>query len=292
MAGTLRGKKSALAWEFKRRNLGDPTGGIRVSMFLRALALADGDRTKRKWPVLRRHLLKARQLIDRTSPKGSALWLSLVKCWFFLLRSRNVVSPGNASAYDENYILQRGDVRLLDNDDKTIALSKALTSEGASKVSGIEIHIRISKNDQMRVGFKRKLYRSGDDELCVVQAFLDHMRATPKLESVAPVCAYEERPEGGDDDDLWPCVTRKEISCILKEVARELGENELDFASHSLRIGGAMAMLSAGFSDSFIKWWGTWKSFSFLVYLANTEAEVAEVAHRMSKVDAIVYARD
>ncbi len=87
LAGTLRGKKSALAWEFKRRNLGDPTGGIRVSMFLRALALADGDRTKRKWPVLRRHLLKARQLIDRSSPKGSALWLSLVKGWFFLLRS-------------------------------------------------------------------------------------------------------------------------------------------------------------------------------------------------------------
>lgn len=109
LAGTLRGKKSTLAWEFKRRNLGDPTGGLRVSMFLRAVALGDGDRTKRKWLVLRRHLLKARQLIDRGTAKGSALWLALVKGWFFLLRSRNIVSPGNAVDYDDNYILQRGD---------------------------------------------------------------------------------------------------------------------------------------------------------------------------------------
>ena len=65
------------------------------------------------------------------------------------------------------------------------------------------------KTDQLRVGFKRKLYRSGDDELCVVQAFLDHIRATAKLASSAPVCAYGDRSEENDDDELWPCVTRK-----------------------------------------------------------------------------------
>lgn len=72
-------------------------------------------------------------------------------------------------------IFYRGgtDVRLIDYDDKTITLGKAFSgSEGASQVADIEIHVRISKNNQMRVGFKRKLYRSGDDELCVVQAGL------------------------------------------------------------------------------------------------------------------------
>lgn len=295
LAGTLRGKKSALAYEFKRRNLGDPTRGLRVSMLLRALTLADGDRTRRKWPVARRHLLSARYMIDRSTKKGSALWLSLLLGWFFLLRSRNFASPGAASDYDENYILQRGDIRLFDENDKAVVISgKALTSAGGAaskKVAGLEIHVRISKNDQMRVGFKRKLYRSGDGELCVVQSYLDHMRATPTLEPLAPVCAYEEK--GTDEpEDLWACITRKEITGILRQVVKELGENEADFASHSLRVGGATAMRAAGFSDSFIKWWGTWKTFSFLTYLANTEQEVAEVAHRMSKVDAIVYARD
>jgi hypothetical protein len=294
LAGTLKGKKAALAYEFKRRNLGDPTSGLRVSMLLRALTVADGDRTRRKWPVARRHLLTARKMIDRSTKKGSALWLSLSLGWFFLLRSRNFASPGAAKDYDENYILQRGDICLIDEIDKPVVLSgKALTTAGeeASKVTGIEIHVRISKNDQMRVGFKRKLYRSGDDELCVVQAYLDHLRATVKLEPSAPVCAYEERATD-EPDELWACITRKEVTAILRQAVREVGENEPDFASHSLRIGGATAMRSAGFSDSFIKWWGTWKTFSFLAYLANTEAEVAEVAHRMSKVDAIVYARD
>lgn len=115
---------------------------------------------------------------------------------------------------------------------------KALTSAGGAamnKVTGLEIHVRISKNDQMRVGFKRKLYRSGDDELCVVQAFLDHMRATPKLEPSAPVCAYEERATD-EPDELWACITRKEVTAILRQVVRELGENEPDYASHSLRM--------------------------------------------------------
>lgn len=80
------------------------------------------------------------------------------------------------------------------------------------------------------------------------------MRSTSNLPDSAPVCAYEDRSEVDDDDELWPCVTRKDVSSILKEVVRELGENELDFASHSLRVGGATAMRSAGFSDSFIKW--------------------------------------
>ena len=91
---------------------------------------------------------------------------------------------------------------------------------------------------------------------------------------------------------MWPCICRTEVTKILKQAVTSLGETREDYASHSLRIGGASALHAAGYSDSFIAWFGNWKTFSFRSYIAYTKEEMdSKVATLMSQVDAEVYTR-
>lgn len=306
----LQGKKCAIQHEFKIRGYADPTVGIRIPMLLKGIRRVDVAKGKRrKWPVLRRHLLKARELLDTTKLKGSSLWVSLLFMFFFLLRSRNVVAYNGSWDYGIDYILCHGDIILFDKDRHPLAVEQVLKAIGGEqKVAGLEIHVKKNKSDQDGKGYYRRQYRSGDEILCVVTAYLDHcklwMTKQKRFGSNIPVAAYpltsessesEDSGSSGDEGehrDPLPCIRRKDVTKILKRAVEALGEKKDDFGSHSLRIGGATAMRTAGFSDSFIGWFGGWKSRSFVVYFATTCEELeADIAQRMSQIDAQVYSR-
>ena len=295
----LQGKKSAIAYQFKQRDWRDPTGSIRLKMFLKGVRRVDGGQGRnRKWPVFRRHLVKAKQLIAMKTMKGSALWFSIVLMYFFCLRSRNVVSYQGEWGYELDYILCHSDVVLLDKAGKEIKIEKILKrGGGGNEIVELELYIKKSKTDQEGKGFRRKHGRSGDKDLCVVQAYIDLCRAIrSNWAREAPLSAvFDEENEnamGGGDLDVWPCICRTEVTKILKQAVTSLGETREDYASHSLRIGGASALHAAGYSDSFIAWFGNWKTFSFRSYIAYTKEEMdSKVATLMSQVDAEVYTR-
>lgn len=176
-----------------------------------------------------------------------------------------------------------------------------------SAVASLEIHVRKAKNDQKGRGYRRKHTRSGDKNICIVEAYLRHCQMIyPHIYHEAPITALpeggldnegadhveDEEWEGPADSGAYPCITRADVSKSLKRAARSLGELRDDYASHSLRIGGATAMRAAGYSDSFVQWFGNWKSLSYRSYMANTVEELESgVAERMCQVDAMVYER-
>lgn len=304
----LQGKKCAMQHEFKKRGYPDPTIGIRIPMLLKGIRRVDVAKGKRrKWPVLRRHLLKARELLDTSTLHGSSLWVSLLFMFFFLLRSRNVVAYDGSWDYGLDYILCHGDIILLDQDRKPLAIEKVLKARGGiQKVFGLEIYVKKNKSDQEGKGYYRRQFRSGDEHLCIVTAYLAHcklwMVKHKRINQNVPVAALpppthasgseNEDSSDGEQIDRFPCIRRKDVTRILKKAVEAIGEKQEDFGSHSLRIGGATAMRTAGFSDSFIGWFGGWKSRSYVVYFATTCEELeADIAQRMSQIDAKVYAR-
>jgi hypothetical protein len=54
------------------------------------------------------------------------------------------------------------------------------------------------------------------------------------------------------------------------------------FATHSLRIGGASALLHAGFSVEMIQRWGRWASNAFQAYLWGSSEDARGVATKMA----------
>ena len=58
----------------------------------------------------------------------------------------------------------------------------------------------------------------------------------------------------------------------IKRVARHLGLDYSRYSTHSLRIGGATVMASAGLPDYVIQLIGRWKSLAFLTYIRSNES--------------------
>jgi hypothetical protein len=110
--------------------------------------------------------------------------------------------------------------------------------------------IEVSKTDQDRRGCTRTAHASGG-ELCVVEAYkrLRRMRGRA-WDSFGPL---REAPGG------W-VASRGTISDTLKRAAKELNFPESDFATHSLRIGGATALSAAGVPYEEVRLFGRWIS--------------------------------
>ena len=86
-----------------------------------------------------------------------------------------------------------------------------------------------------------------------------------------PVCCFDAKAAMRSTAQ-WT-ITRDEVSKALKGAAMRMGESTDDLASHSLRIGGATALAAAGAPDSFICYWGFWKSPAYRGYLRHVKED-------------------
>jgi hypothetical protein len=87
----------------------------------------------------------------------------------------------------------------------------------------------------------------------------------------------------GEDGSVWGCaISRSHVADELKKAGRELGEDADDFASHSLRIGGATALHAMGVPDSVIMYRGNWAGPTYLRYCRPTDSEVWNVAELLA----------
>ena len=77
-------------------------------------------------------------------------------------------------------------------------------------------------------------------------------------------------------------LLRSEIQGLIQAVAVEFGHAKDKFATHSLRIGGASALLHAGFSIEMIQRWGRWASSAFQAYLWESSDDARGVAEKMA----------
>ena len=147
----------------------------------------------------------------------------------------------------------------------------ALCADTAASIDRVEITVRRSKTDQHADGYKRLIHRSGHPHVCLVSALVAHLLASSTLPSHWPVAACD-RSTRGSLLRSQRVVCRNDIAQALKQAGIALGEDPSQYASHSLRIGGATALHALGVPDAWIMWLGNWKSPAYLLYCRSTTA--------------------
>lgn len=285
---TLGVKKAAIKSFFERAGLPDPTSGQRVKLLLRGMRNEDGA-SPSKQPATLRHLrgvyedLKAK----RRGRQGTATWAAICLGFFFTLRSRSYSAPEKRNEYKEEEILRRADVKFLSGEGAR-ARVVVPSRDNVDSIRSMVIRIKKSKTDGEGRGYERAITANSDPHLCVVKAVMVHLLLTPDLPAEYPVCAFDAAASASGR--AGQVVTRADVATALKVVAIRLGEDVTLVSSHSLRIGGATAMAAAGFPDSFICYWGFWRSPAYRGYIRHVRDDPWEkqLAERLIRRDLII----
>ena len=137
----------------------------------------------------------------------------------------------------------------------------------------VSIRIRSAKADIFNAGTSRNHFRPGND-ICVVRIMAGMKVMFPERfaeESEEPLFRMQ------NGSPLW----RSEVQALIQLAAEATGVDRMRYAVHSLRIGGACALLHAGFSIELIQRWGRWASNAFQAYLWESSEDSRDVAAKM-----------
>ena len=140
-----------------------------------------------------------------------------------------------------------------------------------SEADSLAVQLRDSKGDQFGRGQVRLQHATGDD-ICPVRALQEHARFNPHWlqDSGLPVCAWQ-----------GVGVSREGVSEALRLAAVALGDPAHLVASHSLRKGGATAMLAVTSDVETVQRFGGWKSDAVHAYLYTDMAAAPNRAKEM-----------
>ncbi|POM58566.1 Hypothetical protein PHPALM_36772 [Phytophthora palmivora] len=182
--------------------------------------------------------------------------------FFFALRSSEYLAVKGGR---HRYALEVRDVEVFDS-----AMQPTRSGNDAQVVS---ISLRGSKTDQIAKGVTRYLHRSGNPRICPVRAglLLLQLASHNGLQSQEPICSLERGRQ----------LKAKTISKVLQRAAASTGCDQKLYSCHSLRSGGATAMLAGGVDSTTIKLHGRWSSDTFQRYTRYTSAVGTYIAGSM-----------
>ena len=78
-------------------------------------------------------------------------------------------------------------------------------------------------------------------------------------------------------------LTRERVQAVLQDAAGAVGVPRERFKTHSLRIGGASAMLHSTQQFDLVKRFGRWSSDAVHVYLHDSAQQVRDLASAMAR---------
>lgn len=102
---------------------------------------------------------------------------------------------------------------------------------------------------------------------------LEHAKFS-NLGSTDPICSFNKTK----------VLQATELAMVIKRAASAMGEDASRYSCHSLRSGGATALLAAGVDSTTIKLHGRWASDTFQRYTRYSEAIGASLSAKMSSV--------
>jgi len=242
--------------------LGDPlVGKNRVWLLFRALKKAK--KLIRRFPVTVAMLEKIREKMDLTDKDDLVRWTAVCTGFLFLLRGGGYMAHDD-SGFDFPKVLRGLGVTFWRNGEVVSDYREA---------DEVSIRLRSAKADVFNAGTSRNHFRSGTD-ICVVKMMIAMRNAFPE--------------RFGDDQEKplfrmknGSPLFRSEVQGIIQIAAEEVGVDPSRYAVHSLRIGGACALLHAGFSIELIQRWGRWASNAFQAYLWESSEDARGVAEKM-----------
>lgn len=195
---------------------------------------------RKKIPVTPSFLRLLFRHLDISQPRRRLLWGAVLLAYFFLLRRSEYLREGSIR---HAFCLKKA-VFFSDTSGTPVPF-KAATS--------VTVGLAGSKNDQHGRGAWRTMHASGDALLCPLEALRHILLA---------------RQELGSQQDEHLCVDLDcaEVNQALKMVATSVGVSPDGYTTHSLRAGGATALLNGNADSLAIKLLGRWTSNSFEGY--------------------------
>lgn len=225
--------------------------GLRTRQCLRTLTRYYGPAARQpRRPFTIDLLRRIRQAgaVDLTRPAGRRLWAQLL--FGFFTTSRSAEYTGGR--------LLIGDVAL----DTTAAVPFITVRYGRTKTDA--------------PGTTRSIGMTFDAAICPVQALVA-MLGDRGVSTGALFANADGSP-----------VTYRQFKREMAAVVKSVGEEPSAYTCHSLRYGGASAMLSAGYSADVIKIMGRWRSDAWLIYAHLAQDFQASVASTLVRASATV----
>lgn len=185
------------------------------------------------------------QTQDISSHDKRLLWAAITVAFFGLLRVSEYTS-GHTTTYNRTNTLLRTDINFSPN------------------FTHVAIVLRSSKTDPFRNGCCIRVGATANT-LCPVSALWNFVRQS----------GYNSGPLFTYSDGSY--LSRSRLSSLLTACFSDKNLN-----THSLRIGGASAMATAGLPDSSIMVMGRWSSNAYQRYLRFPDAMIQETARKMS----------
>ena len=165
------------------------------------------------------------------------LWSAVTLSFFGLFRSSEITSSW------VNRFLSR----------HTLLVADVTFAPGMSYVS---VNVKSSKTDPFRVGCIVRIGATGN-QVCPVSALHHFLNASPNRQG--PLFTFSD----------GSYLTRSRLTSLLSQC---FGNNRIN--THSLRIGGASTMASAGLSDSTIMALGRWNSNAYQQYIRISNSTI------------------
>ena len=183
---------------------------------------------------------------SRSQQEKAALWGSICIGWFFMLRASEYLPPPNPE-HAPKRVLRGGDV----------VFYKEGQVSSFRDADEVALHLREAKNDQFQRGQTRAHHRTSA-AICPVDALQAHARQNPVWISDPSAVVFQFQNVG---------VTREMVSDLLRLATVAEGHPSHLVGSHSLRKGGATAMLACTDDLEQVKRFGGWKSDAVHAYL-------------------------
>lgn len=220
--------------------------------------------------------------VFRTSAAGAtgkfhrSLWAAILLAFHALLRGSEYAWKGKASAWTAEEGLCRADVTFLPQEGP-----EGPAAMGDRYVpKAMQLRIKSSKVDPFKHGCEF-VFHATLGPLCVVAAvyasFLDGgaVGTCPGAPLFTGASGYLPLS--------FQAVTAAIKAAVLLIAFTIPGLRAADFTSHSLRSGGATALLAAGYSIEFVKVMGRWRSDSWRTYAQLDISTTQNIARAMQE---------
>lgn len=136
------------------------------------------------------------------------------------------------------------------------------------KATPVTIGLKGAKNDQYGRGAWRTMHTSGDSQLCPILA-LDHI--------------FQARAAMDNDAGQFLCgaTSAEAVTKALKRMATLIGGPLANYSTHSIRIGGANALMNGAADSLSIRLFGRWMSNCFEEYPVQAAKATVQLSQKM-----------
>lgn len=242
---TICSKLCAVRW-YHRNNAGyDPGVNASHAILLRGIRRFTSPVAK-QYPLSVHLLHMIYRRLDLQHARVRLLWGGLLLGYFFLLRRSEYLYIGRQH---HAYALKLRDILFYDGLGRQCKPSKA---------QRVGITLMGAKNNQYGREEARYHDKSGDKIICPVSAARWIIKGAKAFGTAPDQPALSTGFGSG--------ISAKDMSATIKEAARESSMDPARFSTHSVRVGGATALLNAGADRLAIKVMGRWLSSAFEEY--------------------------